>query len=462
MPCIQCDNGMWKWGENGECRYETREECEQDNNETSRAVDFVMSQPWAIKEDALQQIITIAQRLHDRPEIIQTRQGMPIPDARGVELRDGGTAIVNLIGPIFRYANLFTDISGAASLEIFSQSFQTALDDASVNRIMLNIDSPGGMVAGISEMADIIRASDKPVTAYVEDQAASAAFWLASAADEIIISKTAELGSVGAVMRVFRNRNSDSVEFVSSQSPNKRPDIDTEAGRAAIQSRVDTLANIFIESVAEFRGVDKETVLNNFGRGGLKIGQAAINAKMADRLGSLESTIAGFTGGGTIMTDTKIDTSDITLEYISEHYPAIAQQLRDEGHEAALAEAEPELKKIGAEAERERIKAVKAQSLPGHETLIESLMFDGETTGDQAAAKILAAEREKRGQTLQQMQEDAAQPLPQPSVDGQVTTIDARSVEERAKEMWDKDEKIQAEFRAYETFLAYFKAEQAA
>jgi hypothetical protein len=66
----------------------------------------------------------------------------------------------------------------------------------------------------------------------------------------------------------------------------------------------------------------------------------------------------------------------------------------------------------GATAERERIKAVEAQAVPGYETLISELKFDGKTTGPEAAVKVLAAEKEKRGKVLSDLKADAPKPVP--------------------------------------------------
>ncbi|KEZ65412.1 hypothetical protein C5I_0136090, partial [Pseudomonas syringae pv. syringae FF5] len=108
-----------------------------------------------------------------------------------------GVAIIPVVGPVFRYANLFTEISGATSTQVLATDLQSALDDPSIKSIILNIDSPGGVAAGINELADQIHAgrARKRIVAYVGGTGASAAYWLASAASEIVIDETALLGS---------------------------------------------------------------------------------------------------------------------------------------------------------------------------------------------------------------------------------------------------------------------------
>src|SRR5690606_21790544 len=150
------------------------------------------------------------------------------------------------------------------------------------------------MVSGINEFAAMVAASPKKTVAYVGNMAASAAYWIASAADEIVIDATAQLGSIGVVMgwiddsRAMEKAGYEEIEFVSSQSPNKRPDHKTDEGRAVIQQEVDDLAAVFVAAVAENRGVTTDKVITDFNRGGLLVGAKAVAAGMADRLGSFE------------------------------------------------------------------------------------------------------------------------------------------------------------------------------
>jgi hypothetical protein len=89
------------------------------------------------------------------------------------------------------------------------------------------------------------------------------------------------------------------IEFVSSQSPHKRPDPSTEAGKAQIQATADDLADVFVDAVAANRGVSRDAVLSDFGRGGSLVGSKAVAAGMADRVGSLEQVIAELARGET-------------------------------------------------------------------------------------------------------------------------------------------------------------------
>lgn len=263
-----------------------------------RAFDLCASEPWLITEEYLHVIMEIAGRTNDI-DALMARTGRQLQNTRRVTLRDG-VAIVPVVGPIIRYANLFSEISGATSTQVLATDIRAALDDPLVRGIVLDINSPGGMASGINELGDLIYAGrkEKPIIAYAGGQMASAAYWLGSGADEIVADRTAVLGSIGAIMTITDSRGRDermgvrTIEIVSSQSPDKRLDVNEDASRAKLQRIVDDLAGVFVSSVARNRGIDESQVLDNYGRGGLMVGQAAVDAGLADRIGSLESVIA--------------------------------------------------------------------------------------------------------------------------------------------------------------------------
>ena len=267
--------------------------------EPTRVLQLILDHPWAITQPALEQILAIIDtRVHEAVDLeaVSARLGRPLLNTGGrVEIR-GSVAVIDVTGPIFRYANLFTDISGATSVEDLGQNLQAALDAHEVTRILLNVNSPGGQMDGINEMADMIHAASKvkPVTAYVGGLGASAAYWLASAAKRVVADESAFLGSIGVVVAVEDRGTQGNVkryEFVSSQSPHKRPDPATESGRTQMQQMADEAAGLFIDRVAQFRGVTADHVIQNFGGGAVLMGRRAVKAGMADEHGSFEGLI---------------------------------------------------------------------------------------------------------------------------------------------------------------------------
>lgn len=265
----------------------------------------ITGQQWLITEPMLATIMAVATReQHDqglaadtlrlRREALAQRDGVAYGDREMTTVRDG-VGVVEVIGPIMRYANLFTFYSGGTTTQTLALELAQLRDDPQIRAIVLAFDSPGGAATGIHELAQQIAAmrGTKPVVAYVGGMAASAAYWLACACDRIVMDATAEVGSIGVLMALPNPaaRSVRDIEIVSSQSPRKRPDVSTESGRGVYQERADALAAVFVADVARLRGVSEDTVLTDFGRGGVLVGQASVAAGMADRLGSLEELL---------------------------------------------------------------------------------------------------------------------------------------------------------------------------
>jgi len=280
------------------------------------AFDMACAQHWLILPEALEKILAIASRDFDAPalmaardewlkrEALATQSGKRLDGTRTVERRAGNVAVIPVMGPIMRYSNLMTDISGATSLQTFAKDFTAAMQDPTISAIVNNFDTPGGDARGIHEagemIADAVARNTKPILSYVGGTSASAGYWLSAASGKgsITVDPTAVLGSIGVVSTVQDTSERDAkngtrtYEIVSSNAPNKRPDVSTDAGRAQFQAVVDDLENTFTNSVAKYRGTTQAKVISDFGRGGVLVGHAAVKAGMADQIGSLESTIA--------------------------------------------------------------------------------------------------------------------------------------------------------------------------
>lgn len=260
-----------------------------------RAFELAASQPWLMLPEHLENLLAIAERMGD-PQALVTREGERLNKARTVTVRNG-VAIVPVTGPIFRYANLFTEISGATSTQVLATDIQRALDDPAVRSIVLNIDSPGGVASGINELAELVYEGRKRkrIVTYAGGYLASAAYWIGSAAEEIVIDETAMAGSIGVIVEAVAQPDGPDkpkrYQVVSRNAPNKRPDVTTEEGRKKIGETVDALAEVFENKVARNLGVAAERIPEMGDYGGLLVGAAAVQAGLAHRLGSLEALI---------------------------------------------------------------------------------------------------------------------------------------------------------------------------
>ncbi len=206
-----------------------------------------------------------------------------------------------------------TRICGATSYELLAQDFNKAVQNPNIKGILLDIDSPGGEVNGCSELSDMIFKARgiKPIIAYASGSCCSGAYWIASACDKIFAADTAILGSIGVVSIFEKDDEDKTIEIVSSQSPNKRPDINTEEGKAKVQARVDELAEVFIAKVARNRGITVDEVVKNFGAGDVSVGQHAVRQGLADELSSFEAIITNLSKENSLMNDTTISAEDI-------------------------------------------------------------------------------------------------------------------------------------------------------
>lgn len=272
---------------------------EGDRKIARRALSAILSQYWAVTPEALELMIQIVLRRNQEIEAIATKDGKELENTYSVRVRDG-IATIPVTGPLFRFANLFSMLSGASSYELIARDIGAALENAEVKGILLDVDSPGGEVQGTSDLAQLIydARGQKPIWAHAGGFAASAAYWIASAADVLVGTDTAVVGSIGVVAAFTETKDADAqqgirrIEIVSSQSPLKHADPSQGKGRKAVQQTVDDLADVFIKAVARNRDVSVDTVLKDFGAGDVLVGKRALRAGMIDRIASFEDTHA--------------------------------------------------------------------------------------------------------------------------------------------------------------------------
>lgn len=397
------------------------------------AFTLAASKPWLLLPDALENILSVAQRMGD-VETLQNKLGRPLDNTRNVIMRDG-VAVIPVTGPIFRYANLFTEISGATSTGVLARDFQTALDNPYVRGIVLQFDSPGGEANGINELAKQVRAArgKKPIKAYAGGSLASGAYWLASAADEIIVDDIAVVGSIGAVMSFQDTSERDSksgvrtFDIVSSQSPDKRIDPTTDDGREKVRALLDSLADVFVSTVAANRGIGTDKVLNDFGRGGVLVGAASVRAGMADRVGTLEAVIAELAGTAstparkTPMSQNQngqvtVSTTDDLRSAVAAGHSIDNIVIQPTASSEAIAAARADGERIGRQAttdtaisgERKRIADLRANAPAGFDTELNAAIESGASV-EAFALQVLQTAKD-RGITIASMRADAPSP----------------------------------------------------
>ncbi len=339
----------------------------------NRVISFVTSgTPWAIESAVLQSIISIAQREGSLEAVLKER-GAPLDNSHKVEVRNG-VALIPVTGPLFPRANLFGQISGAYSVEMLAQDLAMSANDPSISAAILVIDSPGGHTTMINEFANQVADYQKPIVAYVVGQAASAAYWIASAADKIVMDSSALVGSIG-VVAAFDAQDGSTIEIVSSNAQDKRPDIATDAGRAVIQTIVDDMEAVFINAVMNFRSLSREQITAV--KGGVVVGAKAVSMGFADEIGSLESVINFLTK----------QENPMDLSQLKADHKDIYQAAFNEGVASINA---AELSAAGAATEKARISAIlTSEEAKGREAQATVLALETDMSAEQAG-KVLA------------------------------------------------------------------------
>jgi signal peptide peptidase SppA len=380
----------------------------------------IITAPWAITPDMLAEITAIY-NTHLRGDKID----LDALQEQGIELHNkpvaydmaDGVALITASGVIAKKMNLFSKISGGISTQQLGDAIGEAVADPAVSAIVVSLDSPGGAVDGTAELAaQVFSATErKPIFVHSDGQLASAAYWIGAAADKIFISsENVAVGSIGVIAQhvdvseAKKKQGITTTEIVAGRykaigSENKP--LDDEA-RAVIQARVDQVYHNFIADVARFRGVTPEAVAATMADGRVFLGSTAITAGLVDGVSTLADVIeqarneARRPGAGaarnTILTGAIMDMQTMKAEH-PELVQAIVDKARQDmisraDHEAAIERAEEN----GRTDERERIKDIKAQSVPGYEAIIEQMIADPEATGDNAARAIIAAEQKQR------------------------------------------------------------------
>jgi signal peptide peptidase SppA len=446
----------------------------------------IVNGPWAITPEMLQEIQAIY-ATHLRGEkidvaSIEARLGRPLNNKKDAPYQVvDGVAIIDVAGPIAKKMNLFTQISGGVSSDLLARDFMAAMRDPAITGIILAIDSPGGTVTGTPELGDVIFGArgKKPVVAWTDGAMNSGAYWVGSAADAAYISSdVVQVGSIGVVMAhmdVSRREEQLGVKTTEitagryKRIASQYEPLSTE-GRADMQAKVDYLYSGFVDAVAKHRGVNVEQVLSGMADGRIFIGRQAITAGLVDGVATLDQLIADMrdsrrnpkTVAATgVAAANPLEVYAMTIEEFRAQHPDLFAQIEATARQGYVAAADLQNQvEAAATAERARIQSVEAQLIPGHEALIASLKFDGKTTGDQAAAAVVAAEKGVRVAALAAM--EAGAPPVIPAVEGQDADIDANlPIEERTKAQWDKSPTLRAEFGKYEAFLAYSKKAEA-
>jgi signal peptide peptidase SppA len=233
--------------------------------------------------------------------------------------RRGPLALVSIDGPLMQRAGWFWD-----GYDAIKARFAAAMADSTVNAVVLKINSPGGMCAGCFETVDAMNRikaqSKKPVYAFADEMAASAAYALASVADEIWLPKSGLVGSVGTVITLAEESAALAkygVRVVVITTGKQKADGHsavplTEEVIKRFAARADYLNSLFVSQVAASRSMTSTDVLGL--EAAVFYGDSAVKAKLADGVSSFDDFIAAKTEQAKTMTASRAAAAAIAAE----------------------------------------------------------------------------------------------------------------------------------------------------
>ncbi|MGV1352813.1 S49 family peptidase [Klebsiella pneumoniae] len=362
-----------------------------------RIADLVLNRPLLISRDKAQVILTV----------LAGRIGVNEPDAsrfvgdsaerdqsgRVVGSKPyrvaNGVAIITITGSLVNRGAWVGASSGLTSYEGIQHQLKSAMADAGVHAVILDMHSPGGEAVGAFETAALVRqlAAKKRTVAIVNGMACSAAYGIPSGASEIVTTETGVSGSIGVVLlhadfsrQLDRDGITPTLIHAGAHKIDGNPFEPLSADvRSDLQAEVNTLYDAFLATVAKGRGSRLTAAAARKTEARTFIGAAAVQAGLADRVGTFESVLEELSRAGGRSTvqnrRSSMDTND---------QPAPHAGVTQAEHDRAVNAAHADGTKAGATAERERFKAVFAsEHYRGREAAAQQMLATTDMTAEQ-------------------------------------------------------------------------------
>ncbi|WP_200893850.1 S49 family peptidase [Xanthomonas sp. GPE 39] len=271
-----------------------------------------LTTPWALMPEHLHALTAVFDRWSKHApagedlleRVMADRQARQIKRQSAQSASGDGIAILPLYGVVTQRGNMVEDVSGpgTTSTQLLGAALRQALADDTVSQILIDIDSPGGSVYGVAELADQIQSarSTKPVVAVANSLAASAAYWIGCAAGELYVTPGGEVGSIGVWQAHFDYSQALAADGVTPTlisagkykvEGNPYGPLDEQA-LGFMQSRVDDYYGAFTKAVAKGRGQPIASVRDGMGQGRVLGADAALGQKMVDGIATFDDVIA--------------------------------------------------------------------------------------------------------------------------------------------------------------------------
>jgi len=245
--------------------------------------------------------------------VVGPRMGMVVPETSAhqlaqitppervmrSDLQTPNIAVISILGTLVRRTGAMDAASGLTSYASTSAQIDAAINDPSVDAVLLDIDSPGGEAGGAFDLADeIVSArSAKPIWAVANDDAFSAAYAIACSAERIYLTRTGGVGSIGVIALHVDQTQRDALDgyrYTAIYAGDRKNDLSphlplSNEASTALQTEVDRLYEMFVSTVATNRGVDAQAVRDT--QAGLFYAGDAIEAGFADAIGTADDAL---------------------------------------------------------------------------------------------------------------------------------------------------------------------------
>lgn len=300
----------------------------------------------------------------------------------------GNVAVIDIFGALVHRGGVQADCSYLLGYETIARRLDAALADPSVEGIVLQLATPGGEVSGAFDLAEQIHAATqiKPLRAVAADLAASAGYLLASAVGQgnLFLTQTANVGSIGVITRhanLAKRMEKMGVDITLIHSGDRKADGHPygplpDHVHADLQTRVDGLRGLFVESAARYRGMDAAAV--HATEAAVYSGPAAIQSGLADKIATPDQVIAGLQAELAKPTQRRKTAMSGTDNAEKTYGQTDLDKARAEGEQQ------------GAQAATARIKGILMHAdAAGREAMAQTLAFDTDMSIEQAA-KVLA------------------------------------------------------------------------
>jgi signal peptide peptidase SppA len=231
---------------------------------------IVSNEAWLMRPTEHASMMKIVERMEDMPR----REGVDVcgeaTEFPGMRVEDG-TAIIPVNGVVVRGISMAEKVNGIVTVEDLEKDIRFAMESGDIKRVVLDIDSPGGMYNGTPEIADLIAelAEVKPMAAFTNGLMASAAYWIGATSGRVYMSKSADVGSVGVVMmwpdvsKAMEGRGVKIKVFSSGAYKGMTPEVElTGRQESYLQDRVEKLANEFYSQIKRVRAGVNESAFD--------------------------------------------------------------------------------------------------------------------------------------------------------------------------------------------------------